>query len=109
MASTDKKAGEIVQLYFESHSPTTVIRIMLKRYPSDARLSKQQIHRLVKKFQQTGSVQDKRHKNQGCPRTSRSDENITVVGQIIQETPEKSVRKVLGNMENERNASSSLS
>ena len=79
MASPDQKAGEIVQLYFESHSPTAVIGIMQKRYPSDARLYKQQINRLDKKFQQTGSVQDKRHNNQGRQRTSRPDENIAAV------------------------------
>ena len=100
MAASSQKAAEAVQLYFETSSPVTVIRTMHKQYPKDKKLSKQQILRLVKRFQQTGSVQDSRHYNTGRPRTSRSAENIADVEKIIEETPQKSVRQVLGDVTN---------
>ena len=40
---------------------------MQKLYPEDERLTKVQIHRLVKRFEQTGSVQDNRHNNKIKP------------------------------------------
>ena len=54
MATSSKKAAEVVKLYFETKSPVTVIRRMQKLYPEDERLTKVQIHRLVKRFEQTG-------------------------------------------------------
>ncbi len=72
----------------------TVIRTTQKPYPGDERLSKMQIHRLVRRFQQTGSVEDMRHANSGRSITSRSAENIEEVTIQNQETPQKSVRSV---------------
>lgn len=73
------KAAEVVQLYFETHSPVTVIRVMRKRHPLDTKLTKLQVHRLLRRFQQTGLVEDTRLENTGRPRTSRSDEPVAVV------------------------------
>lgn len=97
---SNQKAAEIVKLYFETKSPVTVIRMIQKKYPEDDRLTKLQIHQLVNRFQQTGSVEDSRHNNGGRPRSSRSFENVAEIQQVIQETPQKSVRKVLGDITN---------
>lgn len=40
-------------------------------------------------------IEDTRLKNSGMPRTSRSDESVAVVKDLITETPQKSVRSVL--------------
>ena len=106
MLLSKQKAVEVVQLYFESHSPTTTIRVMQKRYPGDEKLSRYQIHRIVNRFKQTGSVEDGRHANNGRPKTSRSAENVSEVRTIIEETPQKSVRQVLGDITHKSNYSS---
>lgn len=100
MAASSQKAAEAVQLYFETRSPVTVIRTMHKRYPNDENMSKLQVLRLVKRFQQTGSVQDGRHNNTGKARTSGSVENIADVQKIIEQTPQRSVRQVFSDVSN---------
>ena len=100
MATSNQKAADVVKLYFETKSPVTVARMMRKTYSKDARLTKQQVYRLVNKFQQTGSAGDSRHNNNGRPRSSRSSENIAEIKEVIDETPPKSVRKVLGDISN---------
>ena len=100
MATSNKKAAEVVKLYFETKSPVTVIRMMQKKYLEDERLTMLQVHRLVNRFQQTGSVEDSRHNNSGRPRSSRSSENVAEIQEVIQETPQKSVRSVLGDITN---------
>jgi hypothetical protein len=100
MATSKQEAAEKVKLYFETKSPVTVIRMMQKKYPDDNRLTKLQVHWLVNIFQQTGSVEDSRHNNSGRPRSSRSLENVAEIQQVIQETPQKSVRKVSGDITN---------
>ena len=60
--TSNQKAAEIVKLIFKTKSQKTVIRMVKKKYPDDARLTKLQIHRLVITFQQTGSVEDSRKK-----------------------------------------------
>lgn len=39
MDISNQKVAEVVQLYFETHSPLTVIRVMRKRHPSDTKLT----------------------------------------------------------------------
>ena len=51
-----EKCTEVVNLYYESYSPVTVIRSMQKRYPEDEKLGKMQVHRILKRFEQLGSV-----------------------------------------------------
>lgn len=62
MDISKQKAAEVVKLYFETHSPVKVIRVMRKGHPSDTKLTKLQVHRLVRRFQQTGSEEDARLK-----------------------------------------------
>ena len=47
MEMSRQKAAEIVQLYLESRSPISVIRMMQKRYPGEDKLSKLQVCRVV--------------------------------------------------------------
>jgi hypothetical protein len=101
-----EKCTEVVKLYYESYSPVRVIRSMQKRYPEDGKLSKMQVHRIVKRFEQSGSVIDRRHGNTGRPKAVRSSESIEQVKSAIEETPQKSVRRLLGNITNKASVSS---
>ena len=60
--TSNQKAAEIVKLIFKTISPRTVMCMVTKKYPDDARLTKLQMHRLVITFQQNGSVEDSRKK-----------------------------------------------
>ena len=106
MEMSRQKAAEIVQLYFESRSPISVIRMMQKRYPGEDKLSKLQVCRVVKRFQLTGSVEDRRHSNPGRTKSGRSAENVEEVRPLMAEPSQKSVRKVLGDITNECSFSS---
>ena len=93
--------AEIVQLYFElGKSITAVIRRMKKDHSIKEIPSRHQIRRIVKKFQQYGTVLDRRTDNTGRPRAARSADNVEQVRQIVEETPRSSVRKVLQDVSN---------
>ena len=101
MASPQIRCAEVVKLYYKSQSPITVIREMQKIFPEEERLSRQQVHRTdIERFEQTGSVIDGRQKNSGRPRSARSSENVHDVKATIEETPQVSITKVLGNITN---------
>ena len=57
-------------------------------------LSRKQIFRTVNKFEQFGTIGDRRKEVSIRQRKGRSDENIEKVRTIIRETPTKSVRSV---------------
>lgn len=101
MVLSQALAAEVVKLYYSTSSPVTVIREMAKRYPDQERLNKLQIRRIVTRFEQTGSVADKRHTNPGRPKSVRSEENIVQVRAAVEETPQRSVRKILGDISNQ--------
>lgn len=84
----------------------TVIRTMKKRYPEMGKLNKKQVQRIVKRFEAKGSIEDNRHKNTGRPRSVRSDETIEQVKSVIGETPQRSVRRVLGDITNSASSTS---
>ena len=48
----------------------------------------------------TGSVTDGRRSNPGRPKSVRSAENIASIQYVITETPQRSVRKILGDVTN---------
>lgn len=97
-----KKAAIVVKLYYEcGKSPNSVRKILQKQHTDIQPLSRKQIYRLVKKFEEYGTVCDRRPGNSGATsRPGRSAENIGEVNQIIEETPRLSVRKVLNNITN---------
>lgn len=73
--------------------------MLKKQYPENKVLSIFQILRIVKKFEGKGSVKDERDLNPGPPKKSMSDTNTEKVRSIIEETPRKSARSVLREME----------
>ena len=50
---------------FKTKTHVIVRRMMQKNYSEDGRVTKLQVHRLVSRFQQTGSVEDCQHNNSG--------------------------------------------
>jgi hypothetical protein len=58
------------------------------------------IHKIVQRFEQTGSVRDKRHTNTGRLKAVRSSESIEQVRKVVAETAHTFVRTVLGNTAN---------
>ena len=86
---------KIVQLYYSTKS-----RELKKKYPAE-NIKKYHVYRAVKRFEETGSVTDGRHRNSGRPKSVRSAENIAEVRQVTGETPQMSVRKILGNISNQ--------
>lgn len=87
---------EIVKLYYECKSATSVIRIMRKQHPEMKVLNRMLIYRLVRKFEGKGTINDTRHNSGiGRPRSVRTKENIDAIDGLITETPQKSVRRVL--------------
>ena len=79
---------------------------MQNLYPKEERLSRQQVHRIVRRFEQTGWGIDGAQKNSGRPRSARSSENVHDVKETLEETPQVSIRKVLGNITNHTSKSS---
>jgi len=75
------------KLYYKHNSPSIVNKILKEKYPGVKALSRQNVHRIVKKFELHGTVNDRRKAASGRPRSARSDER-TVIG----ETLTKSVR-----------------
>ena len=78
---------------------------MRKSYPERRfKLNKLHIHRLVKKFEKTGSIEDGRRTNQRL-KFARTPAVITKVKGMFAETPQISVRKLANSII--ENASSS--
>jgi len=99
--------AEIVKLFYEENkSPSLVRQRLMEIHPYIKAPSRKKIYRIVKKFECYGAVNDRRHENQGRPRSGRTEENITKVREIIEETPRKSVRGVLKDISNDTSMSS---
>ena len=49
------------------------------------------IYKIIRKFEETGSV--KNAPKSGRPKTSRSDENISALQVLMEESPENSIRR----------------
>ena len=69
---------------------------MKKQHPKLKVLNRMLIYRLVRKFEGKGTISDTRHNSGiGRPRSVRTKENIDAIDRLITETPQKSVRRVL--------------
>jgi len=75
--------AEVVKLYYKHKSPSIVNKILKEKYPGLKALSRQKIHRIVKKFELHGTVNDRRKGASGRPRSARSDKNIESVRTVI--------------------------
>lgn len=96
MEPSYEQLAEIVKLYYECKSVTLVIRTTRIRHPEMKMLSRMLIYRLVRKFEGKGTISDTRHNSGiGRPRSFRSKENIDAIDKLITETPQKSVRRAL--------------
>ena len=82
-----------------------MLRELKKNYPAE-NIKKYHVYRGVKHFEETDSVTDGRHRNLGGPKSVRSAGNIAEVRQVIRETLQMSVRKVLGNISNQASRTS---
>ena len=60
-------------------------------YPNKKVISRMQVNRIIKKFEERGSVLDQRHDNQGHSRTAQSSENVVEIKDVISDTPQRSV------------------
>lgn len=89
---------KLVLLYYKHKYPEIIQNLLKKQYPENKVLSRIQILRIVKQFEQKGSVKDERHFIPGPPKKPRSDENIDRVRSVIEETPRKSERSLLREM-----------
>lgn len=69
-------------------------------------LSRKQIVRIVTKFEQYGTIGDRRKDTRIRQRTGRSHKHIEEVKKIIQETPTKSVRNVFRELDSNISSSS---
>ena len=56
LASPQIMAAEVVELNYSSFSPITVIREMKGRHPEQKRLTKLQVNRIPKRFEQHGNL-----------------------------------------------------
>lgn len=98
---------EIVKLYYDCKSATLVIRTMRKQHPEMKVLNRMLIYRLVRKFEGKGTINDTRHNSGiGRPRIVRTKENSDAIDGLITETPQKSVRRVLHELNGNINKSS---
>jgi hypothetical protein len=69
---------------------------MRKQHPGIKVLNRMLIYRLVRKFKDKGTVNYTRHNSgNGRPRGVRTKENIDAIDTVTTETPQKSVRRVL--------------
>ncbi len=106
MAPSMEQCCEIVKLYYQYKSLKTVVKLMKKTHPDIEKLNTKQIQRIVKRFEESGSVEDRRHSNTGRPRSARTTDNVEQLATAIAETPQRSVRRILGDVTNTPSATS---
>ena len=69
--------AEIIDLFYQTKSVVTIMREMNKRHPGLRKyFYRTQIHRIIKRFLLTGSIEDGRHENSGRPRSVREHEHF---------------------------------
>ena len=75
---------------------------MVKRkFPELDKLNTKAVQRLFEeRFEESGLVEDRRHSNLCRPRSARTDVAIKEVKTAISNTPQMSVRRVLGDITN---------
>jgi len=69
-----------------------ILKLLQEKYQNIKALSGQNIHRIVKKFELRGTVNDTQRGASGRPRSARSDKNFESLRTVTWETPTKSAR-----------------
>ena len=80
----------IVKNFYETKSTTDVQRKFKYRFKKSD-VSRKHIYRIVQKFERQGSVADA--PKPGRPRSSRSNENVSTLREMLSNSPEKSIRR----------------
>ena len=106
MAPSKEQCYEVIRLYYQSKSLKTVVKTMRKTHPEIGTFNAKQVQRIVKRFEESDSVEDRRHNNTGRPRSARTVENLEQLKTAINETPQRSVRRVLGDVTNSTSVTS---
>jgi transposase len=106
MMASKEQCTEIVKLYFQTKSLKTVKLKIKRSHPDLEKLNDKTLQRIVKRFEESGSIEDRRHCNPGRPRSARSDANVEQVQTVINETPQRSVRRVLWDITNANSSTS---
>lgn len=89
---SNQQRVQIVELYYENErSIRTVFRKLRKFYGRHNRPSESTINQIIQKFQETGSVEDKR--SEKYSRSGRSEENIDLVVASVVEDPKMSISR----------------
>lgn len=101
MEPSAQQLADVVKLFYETKSATTVIRVVKQKYPGLIKLNRSRIYRIVRKFENRGTVTDVREKNAGRPKSVCTKENIASVEKVITETPQRSVRQVMRDLNGE--------
>lgn len=82
----------IIQTYYENlRSIKSTHRKLRDEFGQHGRPTELTIRRLVKKFEETGSVQDIKHTQ--YPRRARSEENIAAVRESVEADPRLSISR----------------
>jgi len=89
-----------VKLYYQTKSLKKVVNMVKRKFPELDKLNTKAVQRLFKRFEESGSVEDRRHSNLCRPRSARTDVAIKEVKTAISNTPQMSVRRVLGDITN---------
>lgn len=100
MELSDKHLAEVVRLFYETNTSSRVIKTMRRRHPELEALNRMRVHRIIQKFEACGSIADGRRNNNGRPRSARSGENIDCVRKVIEDTPQRSIRRLMADIGN---------
>jgi inhibitor of nuclear factor kappa-B kinase subunit alpha len=80
----------IVKIFYDTKSATDVQRKFKYSFNGNT-VSRLNIYKTIRKFEETGSVKDAQ--KSGRPKTSRSDENVSTLQELMQDSPENSIRR----------------
>lgn len=86
-----------VKAFLETKSPVLVQRNFRKEFYPTPAPSKKHIYNLVGKFETCGSLFD--NERAGRPKSSRSDENVTLVNSTFSESPQTSIRRAAAELD----------
>ena len=80
----------VVKHYYETKSVTNIKRKFETHFKNTC-MSRKHIYKIVNKFEQSGLVDDAA--KSGRLRSSRSEENVHAIRDLLSNSPEKSVRR----------------
>ena len=83
----------LVTRYLETKNTEQVVTEFARRFPQRVPPNKATIHKVVRKFQQIGTVQDQYKGNSGRRRTARTPANINAVQNALQNNERMSCRR----------------